>query len=322
MTSQKSGFSIVIFERKQARSEKLADYLAIYLQNFAPVHRTKTNELIDFLENPDEGRTIVYFGLAFRGKPCGFATLMIYKDSNLGVVDHIAIAPTTRGYGAFFSFADMIADYLEGKRIALNYLFAEITLEDQPISTGINPITLVRLMRFIGFRVVNLRYYAPDPMIVTNKEACRAALMVISSPEKNLISSHELIALLKVIFFQHYGLWYRRIMSVDHYHEYDLVIRETFSQMSLSAQSSKIIKINGMKNLNLPYVVEPKRLVTAGLAGYIAIIAVPAFLTIALAIEQETKLTIVVAIATVGLFMLALIPRCRGILFRFFQLEQ
>ena len=89
----KSGFSVDAFERAQSRSRRLADYLTIYVQNFAPSHRTKTNELLEFLEKPDEGRFIVYFGLSYFGKPCGFATLMLSPDSNVGVIDHLAISP-------------------------------------------------------------------------------------------------------------------------------------------------------------------------------------------------------------------------------------
>ena len=77
----KSGFSVDAFEIKPSRSRRLAKYLAIYLQNFAPSRQTKTNELIEFQEKPDKGPVIVYFALSCYGKPREFATLMLYQDS-------------------------------------------------------------------------------------------------------------------------------------------------------------------------------------------------------------------------------------------------
>jgi hypothetical protein len=319
---RKSGFAVVAFERRHARSRQLAEYLTIYLQNFAPAHRTKTNELVEFLENPDEGRMVVYFGLSYHGKPCGFATLMFYPAFSLGVVDHMAITQTARGYGAFFSFSDLISDYLDNKRVALNYLLTEVTLGEQPLSTGITPLTLVRLMRFLGFRLANLPYYAPDPLIVSNKEACRAALMIVSRPDKATMGSDELMSLLNVVYFKHYGEWYRRVMTAEVYSKYEEAIKEAFDQIGSFVHASKTIKINGMKNFELPYTVEPGGKIGVGVIGNMTLIALPAILTIALAFEQQTSLTTAVAVATIIIFGIALIPRCRRFLFRFFQLER
>ena len=136
----KSGFAGEVFDKKRSRSPRLAEYLLIYVQHLAPERRTETNELLEFLENPNSGQIIVYFGLSYRGKPCGFATLMLYPDSGVGVVDHIAIAPTVRGYGAFFSFCEFIADYLETQKQIYNYLISEILLGEHAYVTGMSPL--------------------------------------------------------------------------------------------------------------------------------------------------------------------------------------
>src|SRR6266481_5924402 len=108
MRRLKPEFTVDVFERSDAKSAELADFLYVYVQNFSPTHRTDTNELIDFLENPPGDRQIVYFGLRFKGKACGFATLMIYAEPPFGIVDHLVIAPTHRGSSAFFDFCGLI----------------------------------------------------------------------------------------------------------------------------------------------------------------------------------------------------------------------
>jgi hypothetical protein len=92
-----SGFAVETFDRRRARSPRLTEYFTIYVQNLTPAHRTKTSELQEFLARPDQGREVVYFGLSYYGKPCGFATLMFYPEAGLGVFDHVTIAPTDRG---------------------------------------------------------------------------------------------------------------------------------------------------------------------------------------------------------------------------------
>jgi hypothetical protein len=109
----RSKFSVVVFDHLSAHASELADYLHIYIQNLTPDHRTKTNELVDFLANPLPGQQIFYFGLRYRGHPCGMATLMVYADVQVGIIDHIAIAATERGFGAFTAFCENIADYVE-----------------------------------------------------------------------------------------------------------------------------------------------------------------------------------------------------------------
>lgn len=101
MASISSTFAIEVFDRKRARSDRLADFLALYVHHFGPEHRTASNELIEFLASPDQGQSITYFGLTYDGNPCGFATFMYYPEGPIGVVDHLVIAPNLRGYGAF-----------------------------------------------------------------------------------------------------------------------------------------------------------------------------------------------------------------------------
>jgi hypothetical protein len=225
-------------------------------------------------------------------------------------------------YGAFFSFCELIAEYLERTRHTYNYLLVEIVLSDEPIVSGSTALTLIRLTRFIGFRLVNLPYYAPDPLIIRNKESCRAALMMFGQPQRTKIEADELIAILRIVYFRHYGDWYRRIMKVEEFQDYERAITKSFDQMSSFIRAEKIVKINGMRNLELPYIVQPGSKISASFAGYLVLVALPAILTIAIAIEQETRLTAAVAASAAVVFILVLVPRFRRTLLRFFQLEQ
>jgi hypothetical protein len=205
----KTGFAGEVFDQRRSRSAQLAEYLLIYANYLPPENRTASNELVEFLEKPNPGQTIVYFGLSYYGKPCGFATLMLYEQSGLAIVDHIAIAPTVRGFGAFFTFCDLIAEYLERQKHSYNYIAAEIVLGDRPYTAGLTALTLLRLTRFVGFRLANIPYFAPDVTNVGDKTPNRAALMLLCQPDRAEIQANELLRIVRVIV--EHSLIYRSI---------------------------------------------------------------------------------------------------------------
>jgi hypothetical protein len=287
-----------------------------------PQHRTRTNELIEFLENPLPGQIIVYFGLSYRGKSCGIATLMIYPNSGVALIDHMALAPTERGAGAFFAFCNLIAEYLEEKSIAFNYLLVEIMLSEQPVTTGLNALALIRLTKFIGFKVANIPYYAPDETIGSDHDGCRAALAVYAQPEKSEIDAAEFVRILEVVFFDHYIAWHRKTMNPEEFERYYAAALKEFDQIKSFIQRQGSVKINGMKNFDLPYVLQSQSDNEIGILGILILVAIPASLTIVFSLMQAVWLTIAVVVASCLVFALLLVPALRRPILRFFQQEQ
>lgn len=318
----RSEFELEVFDRRRAGSDELLDYLEIYIQHLTPQHRTKTRELLQFLREPLPNQSIIYFGLLRRGVPCGIATLMLYRDSHIAFVDHMAIAQTDRGAGAFFEFCNRIADYLERKRIVFNYLLVEIILDDQPITTGIDALSLIRLTRFLGFKIACLPYFAPDESLPVNREGCKAALAVYAQPERSEINALEFLRIAHVIFFDHYLAWHRKTMTQWEFKAYEDAAREEFARLEDVVQRKGTVRLNGMKNFDLPYILEAQRPKRMNLMGSMVLVAVPATITIVFAILQSLWLT-VVSIGVTGLFFsLLLIPSLRRPLLKFFQLEE
>ena len=239
MATITSAFALEVFDRRRARSDRLAEFLAIYVQHFGPEHRTPTNELLDFLASPVDGQTIFYFGLTYDGAPCGFATLMYYSEGPIGIVDHLVVAPNFRGYGGFFTFCDLIVRYLEQRQISVDHILAEITLGHGSFVTSLTPAILMRMMRLIGFRVAKAAYWAPDPAILVDTESCRAALLVASRPEREDLPTSEFIHIVRLIYNEHYGKWYERTMARARYVKYQQVAEELFQKIQSSVTKEK-----------------------------------------------------------------------------------
>jgi hypothetical protein len=311
-----------VFDRRRAKSDRLAEFLALYVHHFGPEHRTPTNELVEFLSAPVAGQTITYFGLTYADKPCGFATLMYYPEGPIGIVDHLVIAPNLRGYGGFFNFCDLIASYLERQRIALDHIVSEITLDDRGLASSIKPVVLVRMMRLIGFKAAKTAYWAPDPAILQDPDSCKAVLLFASRPEREDLPADEFIRLVQLIYKTHYGSWYERTMTKDQFKRYHEVANELLKKIQTSTAKDKRIILNGMKNFDLVFSVDPNPEADASTLFYIGLLALPATVGVAVAFTQELRVAAVattISIVLIGLF--AANKRLRRLLMRAFQLK-
>jgi hypothetical protein len=318
-----SAFAVEVFDYRNSKSDRLAEFLTIYVQNFGPEHRTPTNELVEFLSAKEPGRSITYFGLTYNDEPCGFATFMFYPAGPIGIIDHLVVAPNLRGYGGFFSFCDLIARHLEDRRIAFDHIIAEVMLNERHVATTIKPALLVRLMRLVGFRVAKTKYWAPDPSIVSDANGCRAALLFASRPERDELPTSEFIRLVELIYRVHYARWYERTMTAADFDRYRAVAEVMLEKMRSAIANEPRIVLNGMKNFDLPFSVEPVSPASPSTLFYIAVIAIPAAVGVAVALSQELWVTIsagALAIGLIGVF--AVHPRLRRVLMRAFRLSE
>lgn len=298
----KSNFAVQAFEQRHARSSKLPDFLAVYLQHYAPEHRTRSNELLHFLESQIPGRRIVYFGLTESDRPCGFATLMYYPETMLIIIDHMVVAPNMRGYGAFYAFCDMIATYIEQQRILYDHVCAEVIIGRPGSSESTKAQTLVRLMRQIGFKVAKIVYYAPDPQAVANAESCRSVLMLASEPERSEIDKVALDRIIDTIYDDHYLKWYEAIWTADKFEQYRRAIEPLKSKVKAGYSELPHVVLNGMKNLEMSFVVDHIPRPSSSMMGYLLLLGLPAAVGIAVGIAQEPMVavaTLVIAILTI-----------------------
>ena len=288
----RSKFALEVFTSGSNLEKRLPEFLALYVQHSPAQHRTKTNQLIDFLERPEEGRELYYFGLTYDGEPCGFAVLMFYPAHLVGMFDHVVVKPTVRGYGAFFALADLITGFLETQRISFDYLLAEVLLGDGSTGMPVDPSLMIRLSRLIGFRALTLAYHAPDPEIVTRRKDCRAALMVYSQPDRDMISSAEALRVLRVVYFDHYFNWHVRYLPSNQVRAYKGALEKELEVVGKNVATTDQIKLNGGKNLDLIFSVAPGRGETINQIGYAWFLAVPTILTIVVGLAQAPQLTL------------------------------
>jgi len=301
----RSSFEIEVFDQSASAIRRLEAFLDVYAKHFSPKHRTPTNQLIHYQRNPIPGRRLIYFGLTFRSEPCGFCVLMFYPESSIGVFDFVVISPTTRGHGAYFVFADLIAEYLEQRRIFADYFVAEIISDDGRADPRTGPQAIGRLVRMQGFRRARILYHAPDPTIVRGLGECKAALMIAPNGDRQSISAAELLKIFDLVYFNHYLLWYGPFLPPADLARYEAVLIEERIRFAQRAKAHDPIILNGMKDaeIRLESTSERHRATLALLA------ALSAAITIVLAVLPGTFTGWIVIGAAIAILTAAILSR-------------
>jgi len=317
-----SKFVLEVFDGKLSNPKHLAGYLKIYLENIAPENRTDTNELIGFLESPLADRRIIYFGLQYAGKPCGFASLMFYPEEAVAIADHVAIDTRVRGIGAFFALVDAIADYLDQVGIVPDYVVAEIMRRSQSLQGDINPAHLIRLLRVIGFRVLKIPYVAPHSGIIEHADRYQSALMVIPRQPINDVPAEACKKLVELIYYGHYLKWYSRVWPATETAAYKSALDRCYAVVARKIGDSAFVRLNG--SIVTTEDVFPGRAVSVLARNYVyvALIVVPAVLTLAVSLAQELWVTAgALSMSFVALLIVFLKPRWRRSFMTFFRPE-
>ena len=182
--------------------------------------------------------------------PCGFSTLMYYRNDKVAIIDHMAIDTKVRGIGAFFAFVDQISDFLTTNNIFPDYVVAEIMKRSQSIEGQINPLHLIRLLRTIGFHVVQIPYISPHTGILDDMEKYRSTLMVIPRHPLTDLPAEECKRLISLIYDVHYLKWYRRAIGTDKMEPYEAALKNCFAYVAANLKKNTLIRLNGSSELS------------------------------------------------------------------------
>lgn len=310
-----SEFEIEVFEHGEFDIDRLIPYLTVYHQHYYPTHRTDTNELIYFITSPSIGRRVIYFGLSFRGNPCGFCTLMIYSK-NIGIIDFIVISPDHRGHGTFFEFSNLISDYLFKKSIILDYVIVEIIKNNEPLSTKLTPKILIRLLSIINFEKIDISYFSPSPLIIDSLRKCESILMIRTHKGIKRISKSEILYIVDTIYRYHYLNWYETIMPREKFRPYKRILLKLLSDIKIylsNIDEIDVIKLD--QSLDVFEQSENKFQFI-----YSIIVTIATFATIFAALSSQTISTFVlILIALLAVILSRISQKIKIWLIRFFD---
>jgi hypothetical protein len=317
-----TGYTMLVFDKKNHNASRLAPFLKIYTDGLPSERRTKTNELVAFLPEPPDERSIAYLGLCRDGRPIGFAVFMYYDYEKYAIVDHLIVSEKDRSISAFFSFCELINDYINQIGVELEHLVSEVFIDDEFDKFTQKSLVLTRLLRVVGFKVARIEYWSPDPIISKSLSDARALLLLASKPERKSIASDDLNRLVTHIYQKHAYGWYQKTLKTDAYENYKNLCDKQLNVMNKFLQNSKNITLNGAPKIDIPFTRFRTSVERANTGLFSILMILPPIISTVVAFVQEWKAAAATsAVVTLVLALLFTTGKGSDLLKRFFGRE-
>jgi hypothetical protein len=174
-----------------------AKAISIYADHMPPDLRTNTGEIAHWLDHYNQTFEDRFHVLAFsiNKEVAGFCELVYLKETNIVVIDYIAMDRRYRGgLDVFFTFANLVRSFIREQYPTLNYVAVEIAplRESDEIRYG---LPLLRLVKMLGFGVVDAPYIQPLLGNANSESELEGAILLSPKPVAGVLpkQSHGIL---------------------------------------------------------------------------------------------------------------------------------
>jgi hypothetical protein len=283
------------------------DALRLYSNAFPPSLKTNTNEITYWLDNYSKfgGDRFLVFAFYANKHLVGYAQLAYFDATCLVVVDYLVVDKAHRRDNVFFEFIEHLRVAIDASSIQVDYVVAEVALDEMSDDTSAKPMSLLRLLRYIGFGVARALYYQPQLGAKNYESKTRAALAISVTGDVPLkaLRRETYLSIVETIYYRHYLRWYS--IYPEEEREYRKHIDKVFREVRDAVALQEFIVINGHPlPANTKSVVQSQH--DTGIFKFAAVgLAVVAVLTVLLfAITKYFNVTVAVVMPV---YILALI---------------
>jgi hypothetical protein len=243
----------ITYKIRHIASEKDKDYvclLNLYTVNIEPSIRTNSNEITYWLNRYNKKSKINSFwilALYINDKPIGYCQTAYFKASKILFIDYCVIEEGFRGR-AFNEFIYLIKDFYKEQNIEIYYFVAEVPFYSNNNIPSNKSISLTRLLKISGFKVVKALYYQPELGLANHESEMRASLIIFVNGgglEKQSLKTNTYFDILKTIYFDHYEYWYIPFMSEYEKTCYHKKLLFLFDKVKEELKNKNILILNG-----------------------------------------------------------------------------
>jgi len=272
-----------LYNLKKINSSKhkdIAKLMKLYSCNIAPSARTDTREILYWLDNSTDDYFQI-FAFYLNELLIGYCQVAYFPVNKLLFIDYIVIDEHYRGR-AYFEFVYSIKDYFEEKNIEINYYLAEVPHYSTDETPSHNSITMIRLLKQSGFKVVKAGYFQPE--LGKNKESCMKTTLLIYSQDQSFsrIKKETFEDIVKTIYYDHYFKWYNMFLQGEDLQNYRKQLDHLYSDVIKKVVKKKHIELNGYNHLIEGKTTPPEVIKEATIVNiatfFIAVISITAIL--------------------------------------------
>ena len=218
-----------------------------------PAVRTNTNEITYWIDNAGEYQQnkLLVLGFYCGKKIIGFSEMAYLADSKVLVIDYLAIEPGFRKNNVFFEFIEHARSFIAELRLDVRYIVTEIGKFSSTVPPD-SSRSLVRLLKFAGFKVAKATYYQPQLGEKNADSEMEAILMVYfygdpdGTNDQSSLAKTTFIQIVEGIYFEHYMRWYEP--HVDHAGKYKGELDRLLKKIDSSIKKGRV-ELNGHHHL-------------------------------------------------------------------------
>lgn len=242
-----------IFEMKRFLKSDQKDFieaLNIYSNNIEPNLRTDTREIIywtDMYAKIFDDKFLT-FGLFHNKRIIGFAQLAYFINEKIIFFDYLVIDKEYRKHNTFYQFIEDLREYLNIENMSFDYILAEVGAFQEDMQPSLSARNIIRLLKFIGFKVIKSNYYHPRLGILNYESELKSVLMMYTSADLKSIKKETFNLFIDTIYFKHYVRWYDAFLSEPEKQNYRNGVINLKTKLNKELTEKKTVEINGYHN--------------------------------------------------------------------------
>jgi hypothetical protein len=211
MSSSTSSYRLKRF--LTSKDPDFASALLIYVRYTPPSIRSDSREITYWLDHytTSFGGSLYVFGFYRNKQLVAYAQATYFPKAYLYFIDYVTIDEKHRGNNVFFELVEHMKQYLENAHPEYRYGVTEVMNEPGQDRPSAAKKSLIRLLKFSGFRVIHAPYFQPRLMLNDSESELSGSLLIYSPAPLDSIHNETYLAILRTIYYEHYLRW----MSVE-----------------------------------------------------------------------------------------------------------
>lgn len=236
------------FSVKRITKSSDVDYataLRIYNETTPSDIKTNTNELTYWLNKKDENCPfdLLMFGLYLDDIVVGFSMMSYLKRQRIIVIEYLALNGHYRVNAVFFSFMNLLQNYIIDIGLDVAYFVVEISNKNNGNSIDKESIFFKKLICLEGFGMVSATYYTL-PLGLSNYESSFEAFLFIKTNDNiNQISKSTFLDIVHTIYYNYSLIWYGDFLDSSDITVYKQKIDVCFESVKKHAADSEFFEI-------------------------------------------------------------------------------
>jgi hypothetical protein len=256
--------------------------LMIYVRYTPPSIRSDSREITHWLDqHSDRFRETFYvFGFYRNKQLVGYAQAAYFPLEYLYFIEYLTIDEGHRRNNVFFEMVEQIRSFLEEAHPDYRYGVTEVMNEPGQDRPSAAKRMLIRLLKFIGFRVIHAPYFQPRILTNDTESELSGSLMIYCPTLLKTIRTETYLSILRAIYFENYLRWSSEDPAIKE--SYKAYLEDLYCKIEKAIKNKPTIVVDGYTEILPPTEKTPimtvHRIVSFSTQALIVVIVLTAFM--------------------------------------------